>query len=125
MNNPNNKFDCNNSCNNSCNFDCTDKCNFDCDFDCDCDCNNNGVGGVVDAKEVRCQRKEDRLLILILIFLYCQNVSTNSQYYRCVNSELLNFLMCSNRQLLCSILCMNQNLVCSVVDCCANQRKRK
>jgi len=119
--NCNDKFDCNDNCNCDCNCDC----NFDCDCDCDRDSPDSGVGGVVDAKEVRCQRREDRLLILILILLYCQNVSTNSQYYRCVNSQMLDFLMCSNRQLMCTILCMSQNLVDSIVDCCANQKKRK
>ncbi|HAK42565.1 MAG TPA: hypothetical protein DCM59_07495 [Clostridium sp.] len=110
--------------------------NYNCNYDdcdpCDCDCNNNNrdckdndVGGVVDAKEVRCQRKEDRLLILILILLYCQNVSTNCQYYRCMNSELLNYVLSSHRQLMCTILCMTQSLVDSAVDCCANQKNRK
>ena len=112
-------------CNDNCNCDCKYDCNYECDCDCDCDSTDGGVGGVVDAKEVRCQRKEDRLLILILILLYCQNVYTNSQYYRCINSQMLNYMMCSNRQLMCTILCMSQNLVDSIVDCCANQRNRK
>jgi len=107
----------------NCNYDDCDCCDRDCNNN--CDRQDNDVGGVVDAKEVRCQRKEDRLLILILILLYCQNVSTNSQYYRCMNNELLNYILSSHRQLMCTILCMTQNLVDSVVDCCADKKNRK
>ena len=131
----NNNYDCNDNynCKDNCRNNCKDNCKYDCNYDecdCCCKCNNgnspdDGVGGVVDAKEARCQRRDDRLLILILILLYCQNVYTNSQYYRCMNSELLNYFICSHQKLMCTILCMTQNLVDSLAECCADKRNHK
>ena len=103
MKNSNNNFDCNE------NYNCRDNRNYDYNYDeCDCCDNRNrsrdpedsGVGGVVDAREARCQRRDDRLLILILLLLYCQNVNNNCQYIKCMNSELLNYFICSHQKLM-------------------------
>ncbi|MEG1256739.1 hypothetical protein [Clostridium sp.] len=87
-----------------------------CDWETDSEhcCNEENV--IAD----RCDsdRRGIRLLVLILILLYCQSNQSNSEYLKCTNSQLINHILCINNQLLCNILCIANNLVCSQMECC-------